>query len=287
MNRPESEPRNADERFLDALLERVHRDDRVARERRIEGALSRTVLRSRRRRWPTWGPRAGRLLAVAAVVLAAVLISTLGKGGAGSAVAAVQRSLDVMQLPVDRQYELQVEPAGSRGAPVPGNLYVRGGSLLAVRLEGMMGELWLGEGKDSSWVVPPPKSFPVFVSAKGRHFRRVLPVEIETPLPLLQISSILLRLKDDYDVEFGEAEGELTTLHARRTRAAGNRDQPVEIRLAVRADGVVQRLVMRWEDPEPGRPSKATLRHLGDRPLPDDFYEHASHHSGRPVIDRR
>ena len=287
MSTPDGE-QQANERFIDALLEHLHDQDQVRKQRRIDAALAETVGRARLTGdHPTFWERLRPVVAIATAAL--VVLSVLFWQGEGEdqALAAVQRSIDAMTALTDRQYELELGFDSDVLGPIHGELSVRGASQIVIRLSLPTGDLWLGEGQDSTWVIPAVRGLPVLLESKGRLMERVIPGDLETPLPLLQISSILERLRESYDVKLGSPEGELTILEARREREDESGKLPDQVRIEAEASGVVRTLSMQWGRATPRPVRRVRLSLAGSRPLPDTFYEHQAHHDGRHVIDTR
>ncbi|MEL6427611.1 MAG: hypothetical protein AAFR54_00445 [Planctomycetota bacterium] len=279
---------NADQVFMDALLERVHDADRETRAERVDGALDRI----RREHWaPAVGPRASvrrigwtLLSATAAAVWAATVL--LGSGPDADAAEAVERSIEAMTAPVDRHYAFVIE-AGSGGEDpaLTGDLYLRGDAELAVRLEREGGTTWIGEDASGSWVVPPQPLMPVLTGPRGTIFAAVFRTE-DTSLPALRLATALGRVRNSYDLAVEDLEGGVREITAQLVSRPESAARPSWIRFRADAGGVIQRLETRWTH-YPGVGHRAvTLQLLDARTQDADFYGHAAHHDGRPVVER-
>jgi hypothetical protein len=322
--------RLAELRLLDALLQEVYAPDAAAVEARVRKALAAIANAEMRpadarletvpgdaaqaaatvdsaarpfsrRCWLYWAP---------AAIAAALLISTGWWAFAprGSAFAAAEKAYDASLESVDREYQVTIARNGALAllAPLEATLYVRGASRFALRHPGAVaGDFWFGSDGRQSWFVPVVG--PVLVSDDPHWLRRRAEQE-KVSLPFLQVSTILQRLGDRYDLETLPSEtlaghGEILWQRIRGTRRAAARasDETAAARTADAAtpvarrgapqrlpqtvdlwihphSGVAGKVVVTWE-PELLKPSlrRIELQLVSERRQPDDWYEYTSH----------
>ena len=271
---------DADWRFIDALLQVHFEKDRAASGDRVDAVLRRMDDLPEEvgggRAAPRWALRVVRGIAAAVVLVALVLAPTLLSNTAS---AAVERAAIAMSRSVDLHYRIEIDTP--LGRTVPGDAWFRGVDFVALRLETFAGELWAGEGRDSAWVVPPLRSMSVRVNERGS-LREVLKIQEDMSAPLLHFASMLERLGEWCEFEYGP-DGE--TIEARRIDGAPS-DVPLRVRLRIAPDGIVREFHAEWT-PIFG-PRAARLTWIDDAELPGSFYEHAAHHDAdRGVEDRR
>jgi hypothetical protein len=322
--------RSAELRLLDALLQEIHAPDAAAVEARVQKALAAIAAAElrpaaarpetappdtapvaaaadsaaspdSRRRWLDWAP---------AAIAAALLISTGWWAFAprGSAFAAAEKAYDASLESVDREYQVTIVRNGPLAllAPQEATLYVRGASRFALRHPGAVpGDFWFGSDGKQSWFVPVVG--PALVS-DDPHWLRQRAEQEKVALPFLQVSSILQRLGDRYELKTLPSEtlagqGEIPWQRIRGTRRAAARAAG-EAAAALVADaaapaarrgapqrlpqtvdlwihphsGVAGKVVVTWE-PELLKPSlrRIELQLASERRQPDDWYDYASH----------
>lgn len=287
---PNDDPRRADDAVMEALLERIHDHDAASRARRIDRALASTIAEQdsrpireqamRSSRFPRW------LQAAAAALLFLVIFLWPGDG-APSAIALVSRSVKAMRMPVDRHYDLRIALAGEEEERIRGELHQNGDGRLALRIDTPAGDLWAGEGRESSWVVPPPRLLPVLLRPSGSTFGMTLPGSDGTRLPMLDLAGMLERLSENHELEATRTENGMTIIRATLGEEPTRLQAPDHVELTARVDGTVQQLLLQWSNPRPMQARSFRLTFLGSPRHRDDFYEHTSHHEGRRIIDRR
>lgn len=253
----------------------------------------------RRTRWFQSGA-----IAVAAAVLVA-LFFLVPSGGTPSALAAIERSLDVAAQEKARKYLLQVEYRLKNGGTrtIANDLYVQGSNRFAIRHPGLVPgtSLWLGRNGSESWVVPPIG--PVFTGNKTM-VRRWLRsrngldksfVRLETPY--LHVTTILRRMSRGYRLGMLEDEeiaipvgGPVACRHIRAERKSPEEPNlPNTIELwASRESGMAVRLVATWEleDGEIGRKSVVLTFQNEERSLSKDWFTAQGHYDGHRSIIR-
>ncbi len=282
---------SADEIFMDALLDRVYRHDEVAQERRVDGALERLRREHWRERRPrprarVWALRLGGALSAAAAALL-VGLAVLWSSSSAQAMEAVERSIAAMSDNLDRRYAFVVETERRlRTMSARGDLYVRGTGELAIRAERGGADLWIGEDADESWAVPVRPFLPVLTGPKGAIVDIVMPGEVED-LPLLRMTTALERLRGAYDLDVDRMAGGVREVSASLSTDGEGENWPDSIVFRAEDDGVVTALEMRWSRFRGAGARAVTLELVDAEPKPDDFYGHAAHHDGRPVVQRR
>ncbi len=250
-------------------------------------ALGRT-----RVRFVEWGS-----VGVAASVLLA-LFWLLHDGGSQSAMAAIQRSLDVAAEQTTRKYLLQVEYRSADGQTLKtdNDLYVQGNKRLVLRHPSLLlgTSFWLGRNGSESWVVPPLG--PVLKGDNGNLILWLRSRE-ELDTPYLHVSTFLTRMSRGYQLETLDDEevavpitGPVACQHIRARRiSAAQPDLPDTIELwASRESGIAIRLIARWElgDDQIGRKS-VLLTYRNEEPsLSEDWFTPERHYQGRRPVMR-
>lgn len=293
--------RLADFQFLDTLLKHIyqpHGDDRERRVRQVMAAIEQEspslptpagapVSPSRRRR--LW---AIPLVAAAALLLMAGLFWRI-EDGPSPAIAAVEKAMGEAQAETDRQYSMTITARTTAlgEQTTAATLYVNGSDQFAVRHAAPLGEFWLGGDGQQVWFVP--EIGPVLVGTEQILSRVLNRQQLSTPF--LQITSILQRLKNRYELRLlgeeplspPEGEGDSVLYQKiRGTLKTADPQWPRTIDVWVsRQSGIVQRVVLNWDRPaERQGLSRLELRLVGQSQLPDDWYTHAGHHGPRRIV---
>ena len=246
-----------------------------------------------RTRFLQWGS-----IGVAATILLALFL-LVQTGESQSAIAAIQRSLNVAAQPTTRKYLLQIESQSVLGGTreIEVDLYVHGENRFVLRHPGplSLGTVWVGKNGPDSWLVPP-----VGPVVKGD--RTTLDEWIRSPGKLghtadLHIATVLRRMiSKGYRLET-LADEEITIpngvavdcQHIRAERETNDEeDDPVAIELWSSCEtAMVMRIIVMWklEDGEAGKKS-VVLTFQSDEPsLTEDWYTAEAHYQGhRPVI---
>jgi hypothetical protein len=248
----------------------------------------------KRARLYQWGS-----IGVAATVLLALLF-LVQTGGSQSAIAAIQRSLNVAAHPTTRKYLLQIESqsviGGTRETDI--DLYVHGNNRFALRHPGPLPQanFWVGQNGSDSWVVPPIG--PVVKGDRTLLSRWIHSREELDDSALLHITTVLRRMMSrGYRLE-KLADEEITIPHGpavecQHIRAereiTDQQDLPDAIELwASRESGMAMRIIARWEreDGEVGKKS-VVLTFQNDEPsLAADWYTADAHYQGQRSIIR-
>ena len=246
--------------------------------------------RSRRMLWSTMG-------VVAALLLLALLL--FPNGGARSAMAAVQRSLDVAAERTIRKYWLEVnyQAASGQTNTIRNDLYVEGNDRFALRHPGMLPgtSFWLGQDGDEAWVLP---AFGPVLKGDNTILSKWLETRGQPAAAYLHVSTVLDRMMSrGYRLETASSKESVdisnsvsvTCLHIRAERTAAQEPGlPETIDLwASHETGMAIRLVARWKLAEgvAGRESVViTFRNQEDT-LSDAWFTAEGHYEGkRPTM---
>lgn len=239
--------------------------------------------------WPTFG--------IAATVLLAVLL-TFRAGGNQTAMAAIQRSLDVAAQRLTRKYSLDVTYRSLLGKPgkVAAELYVQGNDRLAIRHPGLLprSNFWLGRDGDQSWVVP---AFGPVIKGDVSVLERYLRSHEQLDTPYLHVSTMLhqmktkgFRLKMLADEEISMDDGR--SFICRHIQATASKSQDPELPKAIelwtsRETGMAVRLIARWDlaEGQAGRESVVMTFQQNEPDLSNAWFTAEGHYTGRrPVI---
>ena len=290
----EQRRRLVDLQWIDALLRHGAPAEAAAVERAVVGVLSgledaarpelhtiaaRKTRVLRRRRWLP----AVSLSSMAAAAAVMIALGFWWQRGSQQAMAMVERSYQAALLPLDRTYEVTVERTGGLMRPLKSTLTVRGGDKFLFEKRGPLGAMIrLGTDGQGYWFIPP--AGPI-VRAKDDAFLPAWMRRTSTDLPHLQVSTLLARMRDYYQLkrlpdESLTADGpELSHLQAtwsaRRLRPSKHgRTPPEEVELwADPTTGVVEQLVLTLPIDEQRRQAHTvTLRLVEEKSLGDEAY---------------
>lgn len=290
----ESRRRTADHQFVDALLHSLAGDglsDSSARVRRVMAAIEverQAPLAARRITgvMSFVGLAAGLLIACTLLV-----IKSANESRANEALTAIR---EVSLTDADRLYRVLHSAAG-RNRPLEflGKLYLRGTTGFALQT----GEVVFGRHGNEYWMVP--SHGPVIVADDFGWLRSSSGNEIEVALlkelslasrrtPLMQLSSIVDLVQDDYDVKMQRApEDDLHGLDELvATRRPADAELPATIRLTFdRETKIVHRVELTWNAGHSESPRQEMHFVLAPtESVTDRWYHHAAHHAaGRPV----
>lgn len=317
---PDERARVADLLFLDALLERVHRqrpeeiDEKVRQvmtaidadclPRRRAGSLPLPLSAAAEADLPTTGrslpasPGARlqmrRRWLVSSLTMAAG-VAGVGTAwllsGAGSATAqdTVKKAYEESWLPEDRQYRITTTFGGPVIDPIEGELFVQGGDKFVVHQPTILGtRFWLGSNGKRAWLIPSVG--PVLVSSKPELLRQWID-DRDLNVPFLQITSVLSVMQDDYELAQLTDErlpGGDRTLW-RRIRGTKDKQRllfPNQIDAWVHpVTGTVGRLVLDWNVPKRAIGLKQIRFDLvGRERMPADWYDAAPHHGTNRAV---
>ncbi len=276
--------------------------DRVARamsQIEADQVAPHSIDRARRR---TRFFQSGAIAVAAAVLLGLFLL--VPSGGTPSAMAAIQRSLDVAAEQTTRKYLLQIQFQSRDGQKdtIDNDLYVQGRNRFAIRHPGLVPgtNLWLGRDGAESWIVLPIG--PIFKGDKTMVRRWIRSqngldrsgVGLDTPY--LHVTTILRCMSRGYHLETLEDEGitipgggPFTCQHIRAERKSPEEPNlPETIDLwASRESGMAVRLIARWEleDGEIGRKAVILTFLNEESSLSRDWFTAEGHYDGpRPII---
>jgi len=234
--------------------------------------------------------------------------------GSNPALAALDRVLEAMDDPVDRTYEISVEPGegpelreGGRKPPERGAsrlppedrrpgldgalLYVRNGNQFVLFRSTHSGELVInGSDGVEHWLIRPGR--PVLVSTDPGAFRIPMPENLAT-IPLVDIRASLTGLRVAYQIEELAAERlaeddptRWRHLRARKIDRATKGPKTVSIWFHP-ATNLIGRI--RFEQMHlQGRPEPRcmTMSLVSHQPLPANWFDHDAHHAPDTPIER-
>lgn len=238
--------------------------------------------RRRSRRWAS-------LLVAAALVLIGIV---WWQQAPNSAYAMVEQVYRAALSTTDRTYRVTLTSDAPAVKVKTATLTVRGGEKFAFEHTGPLGgHLWIGSNGRDFWFVPPVG--PVLVADSEQFVGQWLN-RSQADLPFLQLTTILERMRDHYELmvlpnEPIDASG--PTMHHLRARrrsdvTAEHARLPETVELwADRQTGVLQRLILTrsHNSTRPG-PQTITFDLTGEEPRAADFYDYSSHASNRVVV---
>ena len=286
--------RLVDLQWIDALMTHGSPAEAAAVERAVIGVLSelddvaqpelraiamRKTRADRRRRWLP----AVSLSSIAAAAAVMIALGFWWQRGSQQAMAMVERSYQAALAPLDRTYEVTVERTGGSMRPLKSTLTVRGGDKFLFEKRGPLGAMIrLGSDGQGYWFIPPKGPI---VRADDDAFLPAWMRRTSTELPYLQLSTLLARMRDYYQLkrlpDEALAAGGLKLSHLRATWSARRlrpskygRTPPEEVELwADPVTGVVEQLVLTLPIDETRRQAHTvTLRLSEERTLGDEAY---------------
>lgn len=256
------------------------------------------------------GPRRRVRLFLRWVVAASLIgaVSWYYLSASDSALAALDRVVQAVDAPVDRTYEIRMQPADlqlpRKAGREPGNLrpedrrpgldgailYVRGGTQFVLYRSTPRGKMVInGSNGFEQWLIRPGK--PVLVSSDPYAFRIPMPESLAT-IPLVDIRLSLTSLRHGYQLDMlpDEKLDDGTSTLWRHLRAQ-------KIDPATKGPKVVSiwyhpstNLIGRIEFEQmhlQGRPEprSMTISLVACQPLPDNWFEHAAHHPADTPVE--
>lgn len=285
--------RLVDLQWIDALMTHGSPGEAAAVERSVAGVLGRLDgsakpraagergrgRRTRRRRWLP----AVSLSSLAAAAIVLIALGVWWQRGSQQAMAMVERSYQAALAPLDRTYDVTVERTGGSMRSLKSTLTVRGGDKFLFEKRGPLGAMIrLGTDGQGYWFIPP--AGPI-VRAKDDAFLPVWMRRSSTELPHLQVSTLLARMRDYYQLkrlpdEALTADGPQLS-HLRAVWSAGRlqlskhgRMPPEEVEMwADPVTGVVVQLVLTLPiDAGRQRAHSVTLRLVEEKTLGEEAY---------------
>lgn len=271
--------------------------ERLARAmERIDGEQVSPVIpaiRSPRFRWAS--------MAVAASVLLIALLWMQSNDPAKSALAAVERSLQLAAMPVPRKYELQIKyRTGAKWKVYDSEIYMQGRDNFAVRHPGLLPEtsFWVGQNESESWVVPAYG--PVLKGGKD-FLNKWLEASEEIRTSSLHVSTLLSRMRSKgYRLKIEDTvlqrpnsySIECEKIYAESISPVSNpikqEDPPTQIEVWVeKVSGLAIRVIAKWDrgKGDSGREYLELNFVREERNLTTDWFLAESHYDGfRPVI---
>jgi hypothetical protein len=288
----EERRRLVDLQWIDALLTHGSPGEAAAVERSVAGVLARLEERAKPRAAAVRGGRVARrrrwlpAVSLSSLAAAAIVLIALGvwwQRGSQQAMAMVERSYQAALAPRDRTYEVTVVRTSGSMRPIKASLTVRGGDKFLFEQRGPLGGMYrLGTDGQGYWFIPPAGSI---VRAETDAFLPAWMRRTSTDLPHLQVSTLLARMRDYYQLkrlpdEALTADGPQLS-HLRAVWSAGRlrpskhgRMPPEEVELwADPATGVVEQLVLTLPiDAGRQRAHTVTLRLVEEKTLGDEAY---------------
>jgi len=303
MNHDPRATSNADDRFIETLLNEAYEPDSVADNRRVV-ELMRQIHREQgagsqpTRSLASASPRTGSYVWIRMAVAASLLIAC-GYGifsmvGSNSAYAAVIRALHA--TPPSREYRVQMinrwPVVGER--EVTATLFVNDSDEFCVQHPGWLpgGELWVGGDLESRWIVP--RVGPV-VTGDADLFASVLQQQ-GLGSQMLHLNTLLLRMSEDYELKMlddvlipglhqkGQA---ILCQHIVGERRGDDERSPVKIELwANKETAVAERVVLNWSSHiESWLPVRWQIDLIAFPELPNDWFSYQGHSDiGRTVL---
>ncbi|BBO30467.1 hypothetical protein [Lacipirellula parvula] len=283
--------RLVDLQWIDALLGHAAPAEAAATDRSVASVLaqlespSRTPKRKTSRR-PVRFRRLLPAISLSSVALAAALLLAVGfwwQRSAEQAMAMVELSYQAALAPRDRTYSVLVERTNGTMRPITAHLTVRGGDKFLFEKQGPLGAtIRLGTDGVGYWFIPPQGPI---VRANSDEFLPGWMRRTSTDLPHLQVSTLLERMRDYYQLQRLPAEslvpGGPELSHLKATWSAGKlkpskygRTPPEQVELwADPATGVVEQLVLTLPiDASRRQAHEVTLRLVEERSLSDEAY---------------
>ena len=278
-----TKPQDHSERIAQAM-DRIEADQLTARPRATKQFGSRWVL------WRAMG-------VVAALLFLGFLL--FSDGGTRTAIAAVQRSLDIAAERTIRKYwvEVNYQAAGGQTRTVRNDVYVQGNDRFVLRHPALLPgtSFWLGQDGNESWVLP---AFGPVLKGDNTMLGRWLETRGQPATPYLHVTSVLERMmsrgyqlktvSSDESITVSEAVA-VACRHIRAERTAAQEPGlPETIDLWAGQDsGMAMRLVARWKPAErvTGRESVVITFRNEETTLSDAWFTAEGHYEGtRPII---
>jgi hypothetical protein len=284
--------RLVDLQWIDALLTHGSPAEAAAVERSVATVLAgleelampqAAVVRGgrvvQRRRWLP----AISLSSLAAAAIVLIALGVWWQRGSQQAMAMVERSYQAALAPRDRTYDVTVVRTNGSMRPIKASLTVRGGDKFLFEQRGPLGGMYrLGTDGQGYWFIPPAGSI---MRAETDAFLPAWMRRTSTDLPHLQVSTLLARMRDYYQLkrlpdEALTADGPQLS-HLRAVWSAGQlrhskhgRTPPEEVELwADPVTGVVEQLVLTLPiDAGRQRAHSVTLRLVEEKTLGEEAY---------------
>lgn len=289
------------ESWIDALLTSAARpQDHSQRIAQAMDRIEADPLTARRQIARQFGSR--RMLWRAIGIVCTLLILALlwfPGGGSRTAIAAVQRSLDVAADRTIRKYWLEVNYQAASGQirTIRNDLYVQGNDRFALRHPAVLPgtSFWLGQNGKESWVLP---AFGPVLKGDNTMLSRWLETQGQPATPYLHVTTVLDRMMSrGYRLETVSSDesvaiSDSVSVVCRHIRAERNAAQepglPETIELwAAHETGMAIRLVARWTLAErtAGRESVVITFQEEEMALPEAWFTAEGHYEGnRPTI---
>jgi hypothetical protein len=206
-----------------------------------------------------------------------------------AASAMVEQAYQAALHSTDRTYRVIIESDRPSAKPLEGTLTVRGGDQFVFEYTGPRGhQSWLGRSGSQFWLIAP--FGPVLIADSNYFATQWVNRPQAAGMPFLQITTILRRLRDSYDLTQLESEplkqGGSAFRHLRAQRRSENSILPESLELwANRVSGTVERLILtRSHGFVRPQQQTITLNLAQEQQKPDDFYHYRNYAPNRPVM---
>lgn len=269
-----------DERFLDALLHETYHPTnvepilaRVFTQLQEPVEVFATVpiqsARSVRRQWAS---------AIFTIMAAVLVIGVLAMWPTeSSATEILSEVIANVETPVDREYAIETNTRVKLKAV----LWVNGGDRFVLRLKAILplGDeyVWVGCNGSEFWIVPAIG--PVLVDRRPDWLLAQLQRRHHVALPLLQLSAVTRRLESRYTTP--TLLSDVTDMKHLITEQKSPTSELLPQRVEIYAKShIIHKLELFWkENPLNKTPLQMTLALQQQTRMPDDWYDHAGHHT--------
>lgn len=275
----------ADALFLHDRLFDISRAERATDREKpaVSGSQRRSDRKPVTRRIRVWG--------MLAAAVAFLVFSTLWNASRTlNAATEIDRLIAKIDKIPDRRYEIRnldrnTDSQADRQPPIDGaTLYVRSPDRYMLERRYPNGRRFLtGSDGQTSWAVPPDG--PVRVSLDPERFRGPVPGH-QHGLPFVDVRSDLNAFRNSYDLSGPNSSADgLKTITGTRKPGIPRGPRSFEMTYEPVA-GSIRRMVFEGLPQAKGGPRRVAVELIDSKPLPDDFFEHQSHHtSDREVVE--
>lgn len=300
---PADRRRVADMQWLDAILEFSLARDQASTERAVESVVRRLRDESRGQTSPptaaqdeikisTPVPRTHRrrmrtLITTAVILLIGWMWWQQQTPNVASAM--VEQAYQAALRATDRTYRVSIESDRPSAKPLEATLTVRGSDQFVLEYTGPRGQQsWLGRSGSEYWFIT--HFGPVLIADSNYFARRWENHPEAAGMPFLQITTILIRLRNNYELTQLQDEplnqGGPAFRHLQAQRRSEISMLPESLELwSNRDSGTVERLILiRTNGLVRRQQQKITLNLALEQQKPDDFYRYRTYAPNRPVL---
>lgn len=273
----------------DAPAERTGRIDRVMATIRGEPIVPADSL-SKFIRQPRWITQRTIAWLTAAVLLVCAGVWMQSSNPQRQVHAAVDQICQSAAMLEDREYRVTLTHANSSNPnpddahrTIKATLFVRGGESFVVKAPALLraGDVWFGRDREGAWFQPAVG--PVLAGSGALVMQQNLLRNSQDPAPFLQITTILDKLADNYDVRLVPIEAPLppsVSQHVQGTLrpAAGHPVWlPDLVDIQASSTGTVHRLLLNWSHETPSGLQQIHFDFVRQSRKPDNWYRPGSH----------